>query len=491
MNTDTPLSQDEIREELQLPHILIDLDENWSTQSEWDTSQPSEIDLSDTTSSFIQHILNYYQPIPSTPPIRLKISYYHNLLCCICYNDSPLKTICSFDDVPVKINDVDLHKLYNHRLDESFVLLGPCGEHSTCVSCLRHLSLDFTNHMINENFSYIRCCNPSDCLTPSGIPTFFEHSQIKKILSFDEFHSYSSHSEIFEFPGYHTKRCPLCSTPNIIPNDKIKNTPRDNLIVECAQNCHKLFCFYCNQRIDGIQNKHCQSCTNSSLLTDPNRLNYYFYKPLHLREKPDDILLKNSQLSPDIVLSQLSELVNPDNDVCVKCPHCLSKLFKTEQCNTLDHCKIEICYSCGKIGEKLYSWKLGDHWSETGINGCPRWDSATYWNDVAHCNFLCKDRQCYDFDKGDCSIPEHQQGVSNLKHERLKNIIYHKLKSLLSPLRNQLLVFLLDYPHLLDYIPPPSVFTQLENDVSLYYFYSPKVWQTYLPPIPEENENDT
>ena len=419
---------------------------------------------------------------PAPPPypsenIRIKVSYSHNLICCICYCDSGLKTVSTFDDTPVKINDVILSNLYNKRIDSDFILLGPCGQHATCISCLQYLALDFTNHMINENYSFIRCCDPSTCASIMDIPTFYDHSQIKKFLSPTQYNTYHQHAEIYEFPGYHKKRCPHCNTFNIIPNDKIKDTPRGELIVECAQNCHRNFCFYCDSNVTGFYIKHCIPCSNSNLLTDPNRKNSYFYKPLESRKTPDDILLKNNELTPDIIISQLLEIVNPDNDVAVKCFTCLCLLYKTEQCNTLDHCKIEICYCCGKIGEKLYSWKLGDHWSELGLRGCPRFDSAPYWNQTANCNFRCRDSKCHDYSLGDCVEESHQSGILNMKEERKSQLIYHKLKSLLSGTRDHITQIIIDnHPDLYPFVPDNSVFTDLENDISHYYTYSHRVW---------------
>ena len=172
----------------------------------------------------------------------------------------------------------------------------------------------------------------------------------------------------------------------------------------------------------------------------------------------------------DIVLEQLIDIIQID-ELHVKCPICFYGLYKTEQCNTIEHCNVEICYACGKIGDCHYNFKLGDHWSEIGINGCPRWDESPIWNNMFDCNFHCSSK-CYGNLIGDCSIPEHQDGIHNLITIRKMAHIYHKLKSLLKDIRSDVLQIIKNDERFEEYIPDEAVFNFIEQNIDHYYDFT-------------------
>jgi hypothetical protein len=405
---------------------------------------------------------------------RIKITYFNNLECCICYCDDK-KTVTDMEGEPLKITEIDPEKLYN-GLNEDFIVSNPCGDHSTCIKCLRTLSLDFTNHMINNEHSHIRCCAQDTCESVMGISTYFSHYHIKKILTPEEYYVYSEHAETYEFPGFCKKRCPNCSIFNIIPNEKIQENNRGELIVECAQSCRRLFCFYCDKIVYGFDIKICNECYSSNILDDPNMLNSYYYKRLEDRKEINDILYKNKELTNDIILTQLLEIVIDNEDVVIRCFCCLSYLYKTEQCNTLDHCKCEYCYSCGKIGEHIDSYRLGNHWSEYGIKGCPRFNSAPYWNNEGNCKYKCIERLCHDYEIGDCKDKDHQEGILNMKEKRKERLVYHKLKSLLREKRSEIISIAGDIDILKNYLPENEIFDDIHGNMDYYYYYDPKIW---------------
>jgi hypothetical protein len=433
-------------------------------------------ELSDIIDQYIIELPIIIEPIVRTMPVinKIKISYFNNLECCICYCDDK-KTVTSLDGIPFKITDIEPMKLYN-GLNEDFIVLNPCGYHSTCIKCLRKLSLDFQNHLINHEHSHIRCCSQDTCESLMGICTYFSHYHIKKILTPEEYFVYSQHAEIYEFPGFCKKRCPNCAVFNIIPNEKIQESNRGELVVECAQSCRRLFCFYCDKIIYGFDIKICNECYSSNILDDPNMLNSYFYKRPEDRREINDILYKNIELTNDIILEQLLEIVIENEDVVIRCFTCLVHLYKTEQCNTLDHCKSEYCYSCGKIGEHIESFKLGNHWSEHGIKGCPRFNSAPYWNNVANCNYKCIERVCHDFEIGDCKDEDHQEGIYNMKEIRKERLVYHKLKSLLRHKRSEIISIAGDMDVLKNYLTKDEVFQDIHEHMDYYYYYDPKIW---------------
>lgn len=468
---------EENRRLLQMPDLELG-NSNFELESVWSDNQEAQDELLPEPVVRNQVYFDTYSLKFSSGTEKIKATYNHNLECCVCYNSEGLKTVSDLDDQPLKINDINLQKLFNKSLDDYFIILGPCSDHATCISCLKRLALDFDNHMINQEHSFIRCCDISGCLTPIGIPTYFEHLQMNKILNEEEYELYYNHAEMYEFPGFTGVKCPSCDIQNIIPNEKVRETRRGELIVECAQSCYKSFCFYCKDILNPYYTRCCTRCINTDIMTDQNRLNEYFYKLEPDKQNSMDILYKNSEITESIVLFEFIEFLDEESGNCVSCPVCFTKLYKTEQCNSLDHCKVEICNACGKIGDKFYYWKLGDHWSERGNNGCPRYDYAPYWNDVANCNFTCDEKICYNHEVGDCKIEEHSEGVFSLKKERCKRIIYHKLKSLLKPLRDSILEKMKGIPLLEEYIPKDSsCFSDIEEDTTLYNHYSPEIWK--------------
>lgn len=399
---------------------------------------------------------------------RLKISRYHELTCCICY-ESDLKTVMKLDDTYLKLNDIDPSKLFNGITDE-FIFLGGCEKHSTCVKCLKRLALDFNNHTINERQPYIKCEHIDICINEYGFYTYYEHSQIKKILSTQEYERYINYAENYEFPGFKKIKCPVCDTKNILSTDEIRDTRRGELIVECYQKCYSKFCFHCNKTL-GFFDDFCSSCYNSNIMTDPNRYNHYFYKKPCDRIYFHDILYRNYELTNDIILEQIKEIVIDNHDATIHCPVCLVNMYKTELCNTIEHCNVEICYSCGKIGDIDDGFSLGDHWSERGIKGCPRWDNSPLWNNLENCNFLCS-KYCYGNEIGDCAIEIHQEGIENMKECRKKMQVYHKLKSLLKNKRNEIYNIMDADVFLRLYLPPKNVFNIIEHDMSLFTNFS-------------------
>jgi hypothetical protein len=143
-------------------------------------------------------------------------------------------------------------------------------------------------------------------------------------------------------------------------------------------------------------------------------------------------LYRNEELTEEIVVAQIKDIVAADR-LEIRCTECLTFMFKTEMCNTLEHCGIERCYSCGRSGTT--NKNLGDHWDSYGHKGCPRFDHSIFWNVMANCKFQCTENDCYGSDVGDCKVKDHQQGIQNMIDARKKAHIYHAIKSLLPPLR--------------------------------------------------------
>jgi len=142
--------------------------------------------------------------------------------------------------------------------------------------------------------------------------------------------------------------------------------------------------------------------------------------------------MKNNEITEEIAYSTIKEIIASDR-LEVKCTECMTTLFKSEQCNTLEHCGIERCFSCGRSGTR--NQKLGDHWDSSGVKGCPRFDHSVFWNVVDDCKFDCIEGTCYNEEIGDCHNPKHTAGIRNMINARKKAHIYHAIKSLLPSIR--------------------------------------------------------
>ena len=277
----------------------------------------------------------------------------------------------------------------------------------------------------------------------------------------DEFREYTTYTNQYLFPGFEIVSCigkkfdfisqsfKECSAELLVSIDSIKNTPKGQLIVNCDQNeeCLKSFCYHCKE-VTYLSSK-CETCTFVHENQNPEAYNRYFNKTktnddLTLKatddedtfdtnriEFPDDFLLKNKDITFDIVIEQLIEVMENPYSYMICCI-CKTPMYKTEKCNALSHHKIERCYGCGRIGDKYIG--LGDHWNSTGVGGCPRfmYDSYIIYRLKL---FICKENECYNHDMGECHVDDHQDGITQYHEERIKSIILHSIQSLLPSIR--------------------------------------------------------
>lgn len=444
-----------------------------------------------------QKISRYISSI-SSPKIELDFDV-SKVYCYVCHSDQEDKKVLLY-----KINDID-------KIEDNTIFAGPCGKHFICKECLKKVSLDFENHPINRNYSLIRCLNPDeDCITPSGINTFFDHLQIQKILTKEQFSMYYDYAEIYEFPGFEIIKCPyrllpytnrsvVCGAKNIITIEKINETPVGEMIVQCVQNpeCNYRFCYHCKQTIRYSQTR-CETCTTFSESQNPYSINYYLVKQPDIEIKMDpilknsdqqevmtttrkiqeetDYLYRNGEITKEIALSYIDKIKSMDDKFFIQCPFCSEYFCKSDRCSALKHCGIERCYSCGKVQKLNHPNGLGDHWSENGINGCPRFDYAPFWNNIAQCNFLCLEEgydekePCYGHYSGECQLEEHKEGIKNILEQRKNAFIYHFLKSLLKETRDDIIQELEEKEYY------KKVFDFLENNQEYLLYYSPLIF---------------
>jgi hypothetical protein len=381
--------------------------------------------------------------------------------CCICFRNSDKILWNTLKNKPATLNEWEQSST---PLTNDTFFLGPCCLHVYCVECLRKIALGFDNHPVGPKFSHIPCNPPfeGECFTLTGMLNYFTHNDIKKILSKEEFEWYSNHVERYQFPGYEVVKCPRpiyrdgdltrCGAGILVSLEDIQSKDQGNVILFCDQNeqCNRKTCYHCLNLLSRFAKK-CEFCITKDESNNPKSFNRYFYVVGKRKKDGKNVCYRNEELTVDIVLDQIKEIVIAEK-VYVKCLECLVPLFKTEQCNTLSHCRIERCYCCGRSGIRSQS-DLGDHWDTTGLKGCPRFDYSKYWNEIANCGFRCEENRCYSDELGDCNRHSHQQGIRNMHEERKKAQVYHAIRSLLPNIREKVLVEMWKDKKLRNYIP--------------------------------------
>lgn len=349
------------------------------------------------------------------------------------------------------LSDIDPNAFVDDRIPPKCLVLSCCKIHYICIECLHRIANDYSNHAINESNSHIPCPYPfTDCVTTIGFRNVFTHESIKKICTPEEWRQYRVHAERFAFPGFNIIKCPmtyysdgnqyLCNSDILVENELIRTTQLGELLIECSQNdmCMKRFCFNCKQSIHYYVNA-CHECKTTTENENPNVYNYYinrnvsdaldtFCEPSSDTHNYDEssYLYLNKNITVEIAVQQVLDIYTDVNTYMICCI-CKLSLYKTERCNGLSHHNIERCYACGRIGSPVRG--LGEHWNTSGIAGCYRFDTDYYIKRYIP-EYVCNDTFCFSHERGDCAIPEHQNGSQLLYTSRLRAYIYHLLKSL-------------------------------------------------------------
>lgn len=355
--------------------------------------------------------------------------------------------ICLCDENDKKVLDKSINNL--KEIPDNSIFASPCKEHFICKECFVRIALDFENHPINSNHSLIRCLySEKDCANEDGYFTYFNNEQVKRILNEEQYSLYLNHAERYNFPGFSLETCPAyyCRSKNLISNEEINTTPIGKLIIECHQSiyCDYRYCYNCKKYLENYQ-AHCTLCTSLDESNNPHSYNYFLIKKNDnmIITSQADYLYKQKEITVEMAVNHIKNILyDSDPRFSLQCPVCLNRFYKSEKCAGMRHCGIERCYSCGKIQDE-FSQELNDHWSEIGNRGCPRFDNAYYWNEIANCNFKCSENlyegSCYNHDLGECTNYKHENGISNMVNERKEAFIYNFLKSLLKDLRTSVL----------------------------------------------------
>ena len=407
--------------------------------------------------------------------------------CCVCFsNEYCIKN--KILETDLSLSDIEQNFFKNNIIPDNLLVKSCCGEHYICIGCMRKIINNYENHPINENSSHLSCPYPfKECVTDIGFKTVFDHNLIKKICNEEEWLNYITQAERFSFPGFTLIKCPvvgyrgMCNTNILLENELIKTTPIGELIVDCTQNsyCLKRFCFNCKQHVNYYQDM-CNECKTTHENENPNVFNYFFNKNYNdiladINTNTNDIdinidsdtdtseskldyeessyLYLNKEITQEIAINQItSAIINVDSYMI--CSICKISLYKTEKCNGLSHHNLERCYSCGRIGFLIRG--LGNHWNNNGVSGCLRFDHDNYVKTNIP-EYICNDSVCYNHEKGDCTIDDHQSGIKLLQLLRKKSYVYHMIKSLLPEIRflvyDKLYEIFYSKPELLQFLP--------------------------------------
>jgi len=391
--------------------------------------------------------------------------------CCVCYNESYLLYDTQLQK-DMSLVEIEKTMFKDGVLPDDLIVVSSCNVHFICIGCIRKIVNNYENHPINEDNSHFSCPYPfEDCVTPIGFKNIFDHNIIEKVFRTDtEWQNYVNYAQQYAFPGFAMYKCPMnyfknvspdsspilrhavvqtCNAEILISHEDLRLKPRGELIVDCTQNenCLKRFCFYCKKTIS-FYVAICYDCKLSYENENPNVYNYYFNKntqvdtPTTQMEtvyeilysfNEQDYLFLNREITVDIAVDQIKKVIS-NIDHHMICPICKLSLYKTEKCNGMSHHGIERCYACSRIGFKIKG--LGDHWNSYGYEGCFRFDyEPLIKREIPQ--YQCNDLYCTNHNKGDCSIPEHQEGISVLYDFRKRAYVYHMLKSLLADVRDQ------------------------------------------------------
>lgn len=322
-------------------------------------------------------------------------------------------------------------------LDKKETINQPCGlnSHRICKPCITSIIKKIPISEANPN---IPCQYPfGDCDKVYG-KTF-----IKTILK-DAYPLYKLARNSYLYSNYVTDYCPGCDSLLVFEPEIDYE-----MVYECAF-CEKWYCFKCKtESLDECIS--CAKCTGYDNI-NPHGQNFFFYKE-EKRENITDFFYVNSQIDPKTACNQLVQKLT---EVAVRCPVCITPIQRSEQCNSLRHCHVEICSNCGTFSK--IGGELSDHWSARG-HGCARWESDPIYNDMIP-NFICKEGECYSHEKGDCNTLLHEDGKNEQAIFKKKQYMYHSLKSLLPRLRYEIINLLPD--EFKDLVPTNELFDRID-----------------------------
>lgn len=323
-------------------------------------------------------------------------------------------------------------------LENKALINQPCGlsSHKICRSCItkviESIPISISTPTISCQYPFSTCGH------------VYSNPFIKNILK-EKYPIYKIASDRYKYDDYSTEYCPRCNSL-LVFEDEIDY----NSIYDCDY-CLKSFCFGCKKE-SSFEKSTCYDCSGYNNI-NPNTFNHFFYKKD--REGLTDYFYLNRDVDPEEACSQLVQKIE---NLSVVCPVCITPIQRSEQCNSLKHCHVEICYNCGKFTE--IGRELEDHWSARGL-GCARWESDPIYENLSS-TYKCKEGVCYSHNMGDCKDLTHSSGKDDHCNFKKNQYVYHALRSLLPRIRYKVIDLLPD--SMQDYIPSTEIFDYVDCD---------------------------
>jgi len=356
-------------------------------------------------------------------------------VCSICKEDTMFLVLKEHIRIPNITSAIasagEIYGVLNKIPNECLFKTCQYEDHLICSGCFKKLS----QRAITERQGRAKCVCPN-VFTGEDCDYEFSDKIVKSILTKKE---YSMYKQMVRSSPHKTRvyfECPGCNDEHYVTKNDIKDCDLGEMIVGCAVKENYYYCYDCKVKQHGVTYEmdfdelSCSVCIQKDEENNPEFINRYFSG-----------FKKNKDLTVGHCVAEIKEVLLQKEFNYIKCFECGIRLEKSEKCNTLSHCGIERCYSCGRSGTRERPF-LGDHWSETGVGGCPRWDTATYWNKTAKCDFKCVEDVCYSYHLGKCSIPEHKDGILKMEETRRFAFMYHQLTSLNEELSTQVIELL-------------------------------------------------
>jgi hypothetical protein len=208
-------------------------------------------------------------------------------------------------------------------LENTALINQPCGirTHRICKTCITRI---IESMPISVNSPSICCQYPySTCEFAYSKPF------IRNILK-EKYPIYKLATDSYTYNDYSTGYCPSCESLLVFEDDIDYSE-----IYDCVY-CLKSFCFGCKKE-SSIEITNCNICSGFNII-NPYTFNYFFYKKD--RNSLTDYFYLNIEVDPEEACKQLLEKIE---DLSVRCPVCITPVQRSEQCNALKHCHVEIC----------------------------------------------------------------------------------------------------------------------------------------------------
>ena len=302
----------------------------------------------------------------------------------------------------------------------------PCHiqNHAICKNCLRRHATNWHAHSIGPNNSDAVMCPHEGCHGRYLV------SDLASILSPQNHTRLVDLQRRFERSG--AIWCPRCTFLVKFDKQKLRDAAPGTVAAKCER-CHGIWCFHCLRSVSPIAYMAsgsgmpiCQ-CGVEPDMPHPGLLNRYFRAPAHACGP----LARNYELRVEDCVDQLERLAVSDEGLAVECTSCHTPMHRASACNEMTHCGIRRCNICGMSGLEHESVLL-DHWDETGMHGCPRWNksSTPFWNMMIPQHVTrCVEGECHDANR-DCTDPAHAEYRAAVARVRRMRMFHSAIQSL-------------------------------------------------------------